>query len=256
MKKSRSGSRHFRRAFTLVEMLVVISIIAILAALLLPAIGVAKTRAQVTRARLEIEQLKQAITSYHSQYSRYPVSAGVMTAATTAGDDFTYGGVFQNNVKVTTSNTSGVVQTNDEVVAILMDLQTYPSNSLPTVNANHVKNPQQNKFLNAKMVDNANLGGVGPDLKYRDPWGNPYVISMDLNYDDKCYDSFYRLLKVSQQSGGSGYNGLSNPNYATTPDNFACNDGVMVWSAGPDGSIDPTLPSNVGVNKDNILSWK
>ena len=30
----------------------------------------------------------------------------------------------------------------------------------------------------------------------------------------------------------------------------------MVWSAGPDGKIDPTAPANSGVNKDNILSWQ
>ncbi len=30
----------------------------------------------------------------------------------------------------------------------------------------------------------------------------------------------------------------------------------MVWSAGPDGKIDPGSPANQGANKDNILSWK
>jgi hypothetical protein len=30
----------------------------------------------------------------------------------------------------------------------------------------------------------------------------------------------------------------------------------MVWSAGPDRLIDPTMPANQGYNKDNILSWQ
>ncbi len=30
----------------------------------------------------------------------------------------------------------------------------------------------------------------------------------------------------------------------------------MVWSAGPDGNIDPTAKANAGVNKDNVLSWQ
>lgn len=30
----------------------------------------------------------------------------------------------------------------------------------------------------------------------------------------------------------------------------------MVWSAGPDGMIDPKNQANKGANKDNILSWK
>jgi hypothetical protein len=85
------------------------------------------------------------------------------------------------------------------------------------------------------------------------------MISMDLNYDDKCYDSFYRLQKVSQNGANSsaGYNGLSN---STDPsgngDNYAYNGGVMIWSAGPDGTVDPTMPANKGANKDNVLSWK
>ncbi len=254
MKNFRSGSQPSCQAFTLVEMLVVIAIIAILAALLLPAIGVARTKAQVTKARLEIEQLKQAITSYHSQYSRYPVSAGVMTTATTAGDDFTYGAII-NNVKIPTSiNSPNNVTNNDEVIAILMDLQNYPTNNAATANLNHVKNPQQIKFLNAKTVDNVAFPGVGLDLVYRDPWGNPYIISMDLNYDDKCYDSDYRRTAFSQQSGGNGINGLSNPTAAA--DNFAYNGNIMIWSAGPDGNVSLTDKANQGLNKDNVLSWK
>ena len=40
-------------------------------------------------------------------------------------------------------------------------------------------------FLNATMSGDPTLPGVGPDLVYRDPWGNPYIITMDLNYDEQ-----------------------------------------------------------------------
>jgi hypothetical protein len=33
--------------------------------------------------------------------------------------------------------------------------------------------------------------GVGTDLVYRDPWGNPYIITLDLNYDEKARDACY-----------------------------------------------------------------
>ena len=56
---------------------------------------------------------------------------------------------------------------------------------------NYQKNPQQTIFLNAKMSGDTSSPGVGTDLVYRDPWGNPYVISMDLNYDEQCKDAFY-----------------------------------------------------------------
>ena len=66
----------------------------------------------------------------------------------------------------------------------------------------------------AGSVDPTPLPGVGNDLVYRDPWGNPYVITMDLNYDEQCQDAFYSLNMVSSSSPGnanSGINGLINP---------------------------------------------
>ena len=59
-------------------------------------------------------------------------------------------------------------------------------------------NPQQTKFLNATMVSDTVSPGVGLDGVYRDPWGDPYVISMDLNYDGVCQDAFYCQQSVSK----------------------------------------------------------
>jgi len=126
-----------------------------------------------------------------------------------------------------------------------------------TVNTNHVKNPQQNKFLDAKMAADPTHPGVGPDGVYRDPWGRPYIISLDLNYDDKCWDALYRLKSVSQASAGAaaGLNGLANTTDANgNGDHYALSGGVMVWSMGPNGNFDTGL-ANDGANQDNVLSW-
>ncbi len=141
-----------------------------------------------------------------------------------------------------------------------MNLTNYPINNSPTANANYQKNPQKTIFLNAKMSgwDAGSVGGkpqpgVDNDLVYRDPWGNPYIISMDLNYDDQTKDAFYGLNKVSL----GGLNGLTNPNGPTSgTDNWLYHGKVMVWSAGQDGKIDPTDPANDWENKNNILSWQ
>ena len=91
-------------------------------------------------------------------------------------------------------------------MAILLNITNYPGTTTPTSNPNSIKNPQQLSFLNLKSAPNTTSAGLGPDLVYRDPWGDPYIISLDANYDGKVQDSFYSLAAVSQQSGTAGYN--------------------------------------------------
>jgi prepilin-type N-terminal cleavage/methylation domain-containing protein len=61
-----------RRAFTLVEMLVVIGIVAVLAALLLPAVMMAVNSARRAAQVLEVNQLSDAIEAYRKDKGDYP----------------------------------------------------------------------------------------------------------------------------------------------------------------------------------------
>jgi len=267
MKNPLTPLRRQRAAFTLVELLVVIAIIAILAAMLLPALAAAKKAALKHKAKLEAQAIATAIEGYDSAYGRFPVSAAAQNQATinappfTKNGDFTYGGNFfnLNSGLMTFVGTQGLPLTNDEVIAVLMDITNYPSGAA-TINNGHQKNPHQTKFLDAKMSGDITLPGVGPDLVYRDPWGNPYIISMDLSYDEQCEDAFYCLKGVSQISGQSGYNGLVNPDTGGNTDNFRFHGKVMVWSVGPPISgkpvVDPTKPANSSGNKNHVLSWQ
>ena len=254
MKSNPPHSRRHRAGFTLVELLTVIAIIGILAALLLPVLAAVKRHALMVKAHLEAADIATAIQGYDSAYGRFPVSSAAQKAASAVNGDFTYGtnGSASATFNLANPPALGYDANNSEVVAILMDYTNYPNGSGSTMNTNYQKNPQQTIFLNAKMSGDMSSPGVGTDLVYRDPWGNPYVITMDLNYNEMCVDAFYGKDAVS----GGGLNGLTHDPGVAAPDNWAFRGKVMVWSAGPDGKIDATTPANQGANKDNVSNWK
>jgi hypothetical protein len=108
-------------------------------------------------------------------------------------------------------------------------------------------------FFSPKFTSSTTSAGVGPDGVFRDPWGSPYIISVDLNYDNTTLDGFYRGHNVSQdQKTHQGINGF----YETQKDSWGYRTDVMVWSLGPDRTADGTKASTVPPNKDNILSWQ
>ncbi len=106
---TRPDTTRRRSGFTLVELLVVITILAILIGLLIPAVAAAIRRANAAAVQAEINQMAQALSDFKSKFGDYPPSriavdeSGVFlvsasTAASSTYADVTVGQLFQRGL--------------------------------------------------------------------------------------------------------------------------------------------------------------
>jgi len=267
-------------------------VIGILAGMLVPALATAKTKAKVAECQSSIQNLAGAITAFNTDYGRYPIAKAARQAlqpvneASNAGNpDFTFGTVNAdgsqvrdnngNPVAVNIGNPNPIPQaSNREIIAALRAVA--PDWGVSAWNRNNALNPERRSYLNVKDkprkvggVDTGEPGGVGADGVYRDPWGMPYIISLDANFDNRTRDAFYRQDAVASATppanrgliGLSKFPGPNSTTGETSPGTYEANTGVMVWSFGPDKKADPTVSATIAggrktVNADNITSWK
>jgi prepilin-type N-terminal cleavage/methylation domain-containing protein len=247
-------------AFTLIELLTVIAIIGVLAALLLSALVEARINAKRKLCQTEEAGLIGAISAYYTSYGRAPVSTNALNALVGTTNDFTFGtsltggnGQLANMpanlatgapISIITTN-STYQNNNSEVIAILRDDAYYPEFSAATAQG-HIYNPQQTAFYQGRAATGPTTLGAGPgapgigtDDILRDPWGLPYIVTVDLSGDNRVFDPYLNQMYQNQYPGST----LLTPGQS------------VVWSFGPSGQINPTLGSQNKANKYIVTSY-
>jgi prepilin-type N-terminal cleavage/methylation domain-containing protein len=146
-------NRASRSAFTLIEMLVVISIIIILMGLLFPAFKGVMDQAKRTQTKNDLTQIVTAVNAFYTEYGKYPVLS-------TIGANGTY------------DDTN-----NDQLMNVLRAIANPQQEQ-------GLMNPRQIAFISPPVAKDTThpKSGIGGDGKYYDPWGTPYRIRLDVNY--------------------------------------------------------------------------
>ena len=141
------------RGFTVIELLVVISIIALLSSVAISAATIARTKAKEGRARTEIGQLVRAILIAQGEQSQ-PLRgiSGTVNPITTANNT----GTISGTPCLTTISTAGCQTRWDTALA---NIQT-ATNGTFTNAASFTKDPWNNPYV---LVEREGVGAVGND---------------------------------------------------------------------------------------------
>jgi prepilin-type N-terminal cleavage/methylation domain-containing protein len=175
------------QGFTLIELLVVIAIIAALLGLAFPVFQGVLDRAKKVQAKNDVTQIVTAVNAFYTEYGKYPLVTDDTPIANTADLFYTLRAV-----------ASGA---------------NAPVNGVPAIN------PRAIVFISPPDVkDTTNpRSGIGSNGQYYDPWGTPYVVTIDGNYDNQIANPY------SDSDGSAGAAQLRS--------------GVIAYSVGKNGAL-------------------
>jgi prepilin-type N-terminal cleavage/methylation domain-containing protein len=174
-KKKREGTKmKMKKKFTLIELLVVIGVIAILAAMLLPAIGKVREHARKTQARAQMKSLEIAIKSYETTYGLLPWDDGDTIAAGIQDSEWD---------DVPTDGSSADAIAYDTLLQILTQVDI--TDSANSNAATPDLSPDAKLQGNTRQIRFIDAPEKFESKSFVDPWGNRFVICLDFTYDGK-----------------------------------------------------------------------
>ena len=226
---SLAGPSPLRRsaAFTLLELLVVISIIAVLAGILLPVTSSVMDSARKTEAKSTVSQICTAVKSFQTDYGVYPNPDNLSRDVTWKSD------------------------TNDKLFAILRatDVATNSVNTRRVVyfegkDAKNSNNPKSG-FATVNKTNTVNKTSYTVNVgALVDPWGAGYCVRCDSGYTDAVVHPYSNDADGANDAAG---------------DTGVIRSGVIAWSYGKDGVKGNNGSAGASPNYtygDDVVSWQ
>lgn len=184
--------RHGRAAFTLIELMAVITIIVILAGLVVGGMGFVNERQAKEKAKVQMALLSKAIEEYKLDMGAYP------------GSTNDYGG----------STASGKTGNYSKTLYVALFYEGY--DYLKNPNRVDKKGTKAQKIYLSDLdpvaskqgwVDKPTSGNIPASTDIKDPWGNPYYYRVGTNAENPDFDLWT-----------AGKNGDTNTNSASMTD--------------------------------------
>lgn len=201
-----------RHNFTLTEVLTVIAIIGILAAITTPVVIMSRDRGRVAQAQGDITAIVTALKQMHADYGKVVGAVGQ----------------------------TGVVTVSD-YNAMIAELSV-PKNSGFTKKNPVSVNKRKKIYLDPKKEFDPSLPYAGQEAAlYRDPWGKPYVVKINANFDDSLAVNTKVTIPGNFAAYSFGANGEDDKGCNADLDESKC--------------PDPGTDGEKHRNHDDIASW-